>query len=122
MCKVDDVLLPVQQATKGVYYVTVSKDNIDLLENNIYYDKWSNLILNNEKLDDVELQFYVNKSSQRIKIGNNISIKENLIPSIYGIDDNESLNQNEIREVNIDFIKKYTNDHSIISSAKYRLY
>lgn len=122
ICKVDDILLPVQQTTKGVYYVTVSKDNIDLLENNIYYDKWSNLILNNEKLDDVELQFYVNKTSQRIKIGNNISIKENLIPSIYGIDDNESLNQNEIREVNIDFIKKYTNDHSIISSAKYRLY
>jgi hypothetical protein len=121
-CEVDDILLPVHQTTKGAYYVTISKNNINLLEDCIYYDKWSNLILNGEELDDVELQFYVNKTSQRIKIGNNISVKENLIPSIYGINDNESLNQNEIREINIDFVKKYTNDNSVISSAKYRIY
>ena len=47
----------------------------------------------------------------------------NVVPSVYGINDSENLNQGEVREVIVDFREKYTTDkRHLISKAEYRLY
>ena len=69
------------------------------------------------------MEFFVNNKTRKISIGNNASIKQNVVPNIYGINDAEVLNQNEIREVIVDFQEKFSTDKKhLITSAKYRLY
>ena len=120
-CEVDGNKLSVEQATKGVYYVIISNENINLMEDAIYYDTWSEIVLNGEKQDDVEMEFYVAKTNKRINIGGNTSCI-NIKPSMYGINDGEELNRHEIREVGVDFVRSYTNENLVITNAKYRLY
>jgi hypothetical protein len=56
-------------------------------------------------------------------IGDNSNIKRDLVPSFYGINDDESITQGEIREVSVDFREKYNTDKRfLIDSAEYRLY
>ena len=122
-CQIDGVMMPVEQATKGVYYVEFSNEINNLVEGSIYYDTWSNLILNGNKIDDVEMEFYVNKRNRKISVGNNSGIKQNVVPSIFGINENEDVSQNEIREIVVDFREKYmTEKRQLISNAWYRLY
>jgi hypothetical protein len=122
-CNIDDTNLVVKQATKGVYYAEISPEIIELEEDTIYYDKWSKIALNGIKIDDVEMELYVNKPSKRISVGNLSSVKNTVVPSVYGINDNENISQNEIREIFVDFREKYSTDkRHLITSAEYRLY
>lgn len=120
-CFINDIEVEVKQASKGVYYAInyASKDSI--YEDTVCYDKWSKMSLNGENIDDVELEFFVNKKNKRINIGNTNKIE--IVPSIYGINDGEDINQNEIREVIVDFKEKYSNEnHFLLSKCEYRLY
>lgn len=122
-CYIDDNKCVVKQASKGVYFAEISNEMFDMVEESIYYDKWSEIVLNGVKEDDVEMEFYVNKRNKKISIGNISSKKETIIPSIYGINDSEVLSQNEVREINVDFIEKYSyNKKTIVTNAEYRLY
>lgn len=123
ICKINDQEVEVKQSTKGVYYAQISKEKLNIEEESMCYDIWSEIVLNGEKYDDVEMEFFVNNKTRKISIGNNASIKQNVIPNIYGINDAEVLSQNEIREVIVDFQEKFSTDKKhLITSAKYRLY
>lgn len=123
-CMIDEkTVVPVKQATKGVYYAEISSQNVDMYEDVIYYDTWSEIALNGDKMDDVEMSFYVNPKSKRFSIGDKSSKRNIITPSIYGINDGEDLLRNEIREVVVDFVEKYSSDKQIlVSNAEYRLY
>ena len=122
-CEIDGVSYEVKQATKGVYYAEIraSKDSMD--SGTIGYDNWSNLALNGENLDDVEMEFEIKPASNFIKLGNGSSDKNSLVPCLCGINDAEKLNRGEVREVEVDFRKKYTSDKKeLVDSAEFRLY
>lgn len=120
-CSIEDVEYTVKQSTKGVYYVEVSNDSFT--PDMIYYDLWDNLYLNGVKLDSVELEFVAKNKMFNKHIGYKSSIKENLTPIIYGINDNEDISNNEIREITVEFNEKYNSQKQIITkNAEYRIY
>jgi hypothetical protein len=84
---------------------------------------WSEIALNGVKMDDVEMEFVSNNNSKKINIGNNSNYKHNVVPTFYGINDDESITIGEIREITIDFREKFSTDKKVlIDSAIYRLY
>jgi hypothetical protein len=122
-CTIDGVEMDVKQATKGVYYAQISPSNISLTEGIIEYDVWSKIALNGVNNDDVEMEFVVNPKTRKFSVGSNSDIRKDLVPSFYGIDIDETIEQGEVREITVDFRQKYTTDKKeLIDSADYRLY
>lgn len=122
-CTIEDKEYIVKQASKGTYYIEISYKNSQMMEESVYYDKWSNIVLNGEIYDDIEMEFYVNKKDRKISIGNKSSVKNNVVPSLSGINDGENLNQGEIREITVDFREKFSTDKKhLINTGEYRLY
>lgn len=122
-CSIEGTELPVKQFSKGIYYAEISKDIIKLEEEMVYYDKWSNLRLNNDVLDDVELEFYVNKKEHKFHVGTQKLSTKSVMPLVYGINYGEEIKQEEIREVVVEFVEKYKKEnHYFNVNAFYRLY
>lgn len=121
VCTVDDVEYPVTQATKGVYYATVKIDGVE--SETILYDVWSNIKFEGETLDDIEMQFTVLPKSSYFKIGKNIVEKKELVPSLSGINDAESVRIGDIRRVDVSFRSEFVkNSAEIFDKAEYRIY
>ena len=122
-CSVNGVDLKVKQATKGVYYVILNDLTNDLEKGAIYYDKWSKIVLNGVKNEDVELEFSTRPLSNKLMISENSYSKNSLVPSLSGINDNERLKRGQEREVIVDFREKFSTDkRQIISTGEYRIY
>ena len=113
----------VKQVSKGVYCaeITLTKDDVDA--DTVMYDVWSNLSVNGQRFDDVEMEFVTLSSSKYLSAGSNSSLKNDVVPSFEGINNGEKLNSGEVREVVVDFRKKYTTDKKeLIDGGEYRLY
>lgn len=123
ICTIDEVEYPVYQAQKGVYYALISSLNNNMTPNTVYYDTWSRMALNGEEINDVELEFATNSKSNYLQLGSGSELKDNVVPSVYGINNDEKLRRGEVREVTVDFRKQYTTDKKeLIDSAEYILY
>lgn len=123
ICVVNNVEYETKQATKGVYYAQIPASASNMTEFSILTDMWSEIALNGVQQEDVELEFVVNPKSRKISIGSNSDIRRDLVPSVYGINDEEPISRGETREVSVDFRKKYSREEKILlDSAKYRLY
>lgn len=121
VCVIDGEEYEVRQAQKGVYYALISPSKANMASDSIYYDEWSNLALNGEIIEPLEMEF--NTANNYIKIGSESAFKDMTVPSIYGINDDERLHRGEVREVVVDFRKKYTTDKKeLIDNAEYKLY
>lgn len=120
-CTINGVNFPVKQAQKGVYYALISCENNEMEANTVEYDLWSNLALNGQKIDDVEMDFEVKPLSNFIKLGYGKNANR-LSPTIYNINYDERLNRGEIRCVNIDFDVEYESFVEYVDNAEYRLY
>ena len=122
-CMINDVQYEVKQAQKGVYFAEIKVLKDEMIAGTIGYDIWSNLVLNGQEIDDVEMEFEIHSSSSFLKVGNMSIDKNNVVPSLYGINDAEDLHRGEVREVVTDFRKQYTTTQKeLIDSAEYRLY
>lgn len=122
-CSIEEVNYEVKQASKGIYYAIIDTKNYEMSSNTIYYDKWSNLALNGVKIDDVEMEFVVLPRENYLQIGNGSNIKQNLDVFLSGINENETLSQGEIREVNVEYQKPYTINEKVLSTkGEYRIY
>jgi hypothetical protein len=122
-CSVEGVEGEVRQVSKGVYCAHFDANSLDLEGGSIYYDKWSNLVLNGQDEGEVELEFSTRPKGYKMKFTSNSNIKDTMVPSIYGIDDLERLHQGEVREVTVDFRKEYEAEKKyLIDGAEYRLY
>ena len=122
-CTIEGVEFDVKQVGKGVYCAHIPKDTLSLEDGAIYYDTWSKIELNGNSEDDVELEFSTRPKSRKIAITSNSNTKQNFVPSLYGINDGESITQEEIREVGVEFRKEYEAEKMyLIDSAEFRLY
>jgi hypothetical protein len=120
-CTIEGVEYPVSQATKGVYYATVRLNDVE--EDTILTDVWSNIKLNGETLEDVEMEFTVLKRNTFFTIGNTIGERYDLVPQLSGINDAEKIRIGDVRRVDVDFRIPYTtNQKAIFDSAEYRIY
>jgi len=122
-CEIDGVQYYVKQVTKGVYSASIDGFEGEPEGGYVHYDKWSNITLNGIENEDVELEFATNPKTDKLIIGSDNYLKSELVPSIYGIDDDERLHIGETREVTVDFRVKYTTDKKVLSTkSEYRLY
>ena len=111
----------VHQASKGVYYVEFTLTDVE--PDTIMYDTWSNLIYDGQDQGEVELEFVALAQNRYFNIGGGMVKHEHLVPNLYGINDDEKVKQGDIREVVVDFRKKYTTDkRETVADAWYRLY
>lgn len=122
-CSIDEFEFEVKQAEKGVYYAIISPNILNMKKDMIYYDIWSEIVLNGVYWDDIEMEFVAHSPSRKISIGNNSNVKSSLVPYLSGINDSENISIQEIREINVDFREKYnTETKKLINKAEYRLY
>ena len=124
-CSIDNQEYEVKQAGKGAYYIELTVKNGSVEPNTIMYDKWSNIVLNGEKIDDIEMEFVVLPMENRITLGkfNNSNTTVNYTPQLSGINDKERMKIGDIREITVDFIEDYSYGTKIIPyESEYRLY
>jgi hypothetical protein len=122
-CKINDVDYEVKHGGKGVYYIELCIKNGDVEPNTILFDTWSNIIINGETLDDVEMEFVVLPIENRVSIGRVSVNAAGYTPELSGINHKENVKIGDIREVLVDFIEDYSYGKKIIpSESEYRIY
>lgn len=123
-CKVEGQDYEVKQCGKGIYYIEIHIKNGDVEPNTILYDTWSNIVLNGEEMNDVEMEFVVLPIEKRINIGRDNSKNEtSFSPQLSGIYHKENVAVGDIREINVDFIEDYSYGTKIIpNKCEYRVY
>ena len=122
-CTIDGNNYEVKQNTKGVYYVEVLFKTNEIEPYTILYDIWSNLILNGNVLDDIEMEFVVLPIEEKINLGKYNTTENKYVPQISGINDKENIEIGDIRELIVDFIEEYSYGKKITPFiAEYRIY
>lgn len=120
-CEFDGEEVHVEQVTKGVYCAKFLLN--DDTPNKICYDVWSNIKYNGIELDDVEMESVILPKSGYFQIGSKQIENDEFVPSVYGINEDEGVRRGDIREVVVDFRKKYTTNERLTTIyAYYRLY
>lgn len=124
-CHFNDEELIVKQATKGIYYVDITLSSNEYEEDTMLYDIWSNIKYKNKEFKPVELNFVTKLSSDYFSFGLPSLKEENneIIPSVYGICENETIKQGDIRKINVDCKIPYSsNKQYSVDNISYRLY
>ncbi len=125
-CTVNNAIMTVKQASKGVYYTEVNLSSKEYEDNVMLYDVWDNISYKGRKFDAVELNFVTEKSVEYYSFGlpsSSIKEKKNIIPSLYGISDNEQIQTGDIRKINIECKIPYSSDKQYsVDRLYYRLY
>lgn len=124
ICTIEGVNYDVKQGGKGIYYIEITLKKGEVEPETILVDTWSNIIINGEKIDDIDMEFVVLPFEQKISLGKHNTIESySLVPQITGINDKERIKIGNTREVKVDFIEEYTyGKKHIPSSAWYRIY
>ena len=121
-CSINGVNYEVFNESKGIYYVEVKLPK-NAKERVIMTDVWSNLKLDGEDIDDVEMDFVTLPYKGVFNFGEDISTDVKLNPIISGINDDQKLNQGDIREISVAFRVPYTSsDYELLDSSYYRIY
>jgi hypothetical protein len=123
-CTIDDKEYEVHQFSKGVYYIELRLTNKEYKPMTMLYDVWSNLYLDGEQLDDIELYFTTKGQNNFFNIGSNPTSYPNFVPTIYGINNDEDIfRKDEIRKVGVLCRKPYTNnENELLDRLYYRVY
>ena len=119
-CELGDAVYGVEQVTKGVYCANVS---LEARDNQILCDVWGGLQYDGEDLGEVEMEVVVLPRAGYFTVDSGSIKVPHIVPSLYGINDDEKISQEDVREVVVDFRRKYTtNERATTNKAFYRLY
>lgn len=123
VCEIDGVEYPVEKAQKGVYFARIRQTKDETDADTIHYDTWSNLALNGQEIEDIEMEFVALDGRRYFKVGEETAFEDRTVPSVYGINANEDILRGETREVVVDFRRKFTTDKKVLNcNAEYRIY
>jgi hypothetical protein len=112
------------QISKGIYEITIPNDSFsESVTPCIYYDIWENLLLNGSQLDNVENQFVLHSTNNRVKISPNTNNVTALGFNVYGILQDEKILTSDIRKVGVTVKEAYTGQ-KLINEIKvyYRIF
>jgi len=108
--------------SKGIYYIETKLPKNEK-ERALFTDTWGNLKLDGEDIDDVEMEFETIPSKKYFNFGGEIEDNINLNPVIYGINDDQKLNQGELRELTVVFKVPYeSSEYELVDEGYYRIY
>jgi hypothetical protein len=123
ICTIDGKEYEVIHGGKGVYYIELLLSKKEYEPETILYDVWSNLYLNGESIDDIEMEFVLLPFEERVKIGRSKSSTSLVYPQLSGIESKEQIKIGNMKEVTVDFIKEYSYGKKIVPYlSEYRLY
>jgi hypothetical protein len=123
VCTINEVNYPVKQVKKGVYEASVKLNSGEHKKDEIIYDIWSNIKVNGELFDDVEMEFVTKSKDLHFRIGGVDDVSNKFNPVVQGVNDNEVIHFDEEREVKVYFKRNYTRDvYKIVENAQYRIY
>ena len=123
ICTIDGKEYEVSKIRKGCYSARVKLTKNDVEPETILYDIWSNIKIEGQILDDVELDFVVNTPDTFLNIGAKRGDKKEYEPQLSGINDYEKLNRGDKREIIVRFREKFTSSsYKLFNGAEYRLY
>ena len=109
--------------TKGVYEVVVPNGFTSQPTPCLFYDVWSNLIINGQSIPNVINQFTLQQYKAGIQIGSLSKDPSKFGFSFYGILQNEQILNSDIRKVGVTIKKAYTGQVPLENiSAFYRVY
>ncbi len=109
--------------TKGVYEVSVPNDFGAYPVPCIFYDNWSDLVLNGESLPAVRNQFVLQPLQANVIIGSQSQDPSQFGFSFYGINQDEKILNTDIRKVGVVVKKAYTTNTVLQNvEAYYRVY
>jgi hypothetical protein len=116
--------LQASKFSKGVYYIDLKLSSSEYEADTMLYDTWSNIYYQGEKLDDVELDFTLKKTSNYFNIGNSLETTNvSYSPSISGIQEKEQINRGDIRKLIISATPTYSqNTTQLLDCIDIRLY
>lgn len=121
-CEINGEISEVFSESKGIYYTEVKLPKNEK-EGVIMTDVWSNLKLDGEDIDDVEMEFVTLPYKNFFSFGEDAGESLNLNPVINGINDDEKLNQGDIREISVTFRVPYTTtEYELVDESYYRIY
>lgn len=123
-CSIDSVNYDVFHHSKGIYYINVNLPSTKYKPNIMLYDTWGNIIINGVKQSDVELYFTIKPNNQYFMLGTDIYTPKKVVPSIYGITENEKIfRNNDIRKVCITSRINYDRYKTLLlDNMQYRIY
>lgn len=122
-CTIDGNEYEVVHQTKGVYYAKVKLAKKDYDAEMILEDVWSNIKLDGDNLDDIEMEFVTLSMEMFAKVGKKPLQTLKTSVAVNGIRNDEKLNRDEIREISVDFRKPYTHHRDEVKgNVYYRLY
>lgn len=122
-CTIESKEYEVKQFSKGIYYVEINCPKTDFKANTMLYDVWGNIIYQGTKYDDIELDFVLKSHSIFFNVGNTIESSNKLIPTVYGIKENERIQRGDIRKLVIKPIVEYgKNLCELVDDMEIRLY
>jgi hypothetical protein len=97
-------------------------DSINFTPDTIYECIWTNIIINSEDLGPVVREFVPHPKQAYISFTPNQTREEIYEPSLSGINDNEKLNDGEIRKINVKYRISYSTKYKTLNNTEYRLY
>lgn len=123
VCKIDGKEYEVTEQSKGVYFAEVNLSKDEFEPDTILYDEWSNLYLDGEEIDDVEMSFVTKSNKGYVTFNTAVSDDKKCTVTLTGINEDEKLIQGDERMVKVIYRIKYTDsDVKTFNKAYYRLY
>ena len=125
VCSIDGKEYEVTHATRGVYYVVVNMSSEEYDVNEMHYDTWSDIVIDGKTMSDVEMEFVTLPPQGYLHIGLPSEGQKGtkVLPTLYGIGQEEDVIMGDIRKVNVDIKIPYTSRQLVtVNEASYRIY
>lgn len=113
----------VTHVTKGVYSIDIKvPTNLDNL-NTMYYDTWSNIVINGVTRPNIELNVVLKDSNEYYNIGTNDMLPRKVGVTIGGLQNKEKIKRGDVRKVIVSARIPFTVEQTqYIDNLKYRMY
>lgn len=119
ICTIEGISFEVKRFSQGIYYVEVNNE-ISLSSDVIYEDVWG--IKLNGVYDEITQEFVPHSNKTYFSITPDAPREDIYEPSLSGINDNEALNEGDIRKVNVKYRIPYSRDYKTLNNTEYRIY
>lgn len=119
ICTIEGISFEVKRFSQGIYYVEVN-NGISLSSDIIYEDVWG--IKLNGVYDEITQEFVPHSNKTYFSITPDAPREDKYEPSLSGINDDEALNNDEIRKVEVKYRIPYSTKYVTLNNTEYRLY
>jgi hypothetical protein len=122
-CEINKSFYNVKRHSKGIYYVEIDAMlSKTFAAERIYEDIWSNIVIEGVSFGDIIQEFVPHPSKSYFSITPDAPREKKYNPSLVGINDDEVLNDGEIRKVIVKYRVPYSTSFKVLNNTEYRLY